>query len=445
MKKLRIENAWVCSPNGSKIKPVFGDLLVENGVISKIIPKDFENYLRYKQKPHKNSHNAAGAVVTIPLVNFHDHFYSRLAKGLAVKGSTEDFHSILKNLWWKLDRALTKEIVEASSRLAVIESIKCGTTYIFDHHASPKFIDGSLNIIASVLIESNLRGVLCFETSDRNGANIAHKSLNENINLLESATGDNIKAMLGLHASFTLSDDTLAEAAQLVKEYGIGIHIHLCEDAVDRALSKEITGSFPVDRLLKNNLLSEKSLLAHGIYLSKKDLEKIDESGAAVAFNPDSNLNNSVGTPDFFAFNEAIPMLMGTDGMHANPGKSLKNSFLLMRGSGMSFEDSFHLINKIYFDQITFVQRYFPDYPTLRVGDRADFVIWDYVPPTPLTVNNFFGHYIYGVLESSPKCVVQDGTVLMEKKQLIQLDQEDLNKQIYEQGERLVKKFNRMK
>ncbi len=445
MNSLRIENAWICTPNGSMVNPFFGDIQIERGVITNLVKKSFPNYLKFGHKQHKNSYDAKGAVVTIPLVNFHDHFYSRLAKGLNIKGSTDDFHSILSNLWWKLDRALTEDMVRASVQMAVMESIKSGAIYLFDHHASPSFIEGSLDVIASILIDNNLRGVLCFETSDRNGSKLAQQSLNENVNFIDGLESNNIKGMLGLHASFTLSDETLEQASTLVKEYGLGIHIHLCEDALDRALSKEVSGKFPVDRLLSNELLNVKSILAHGIYLTNSDLKKIDESGAAVAFNADSNMNNSVGTPDFFAYNEAIPMLMGTDGMHGNPGKSLKNVFLLMRASGMSFEQSFHLIQKIYFDQITFVQRYFPDYPTLKKGDRADFIIWDYVPPTPINSNNFFGHYIYGILERTPKCVVANGEFLLSDGKLNNIDEEKINQEIYLQGEKLFRRFSRMK
>jgi cytosine/adenosine deaminase-related metal-dependent hydrolase len=306
-------------------------------------------------------------------------------------------------------------------------------------------IDKSLDIIADNLTVHNLRGVLCFEATDRNGGKIAEESLNENIKFIERNENENIRGMLGLHASFTLSDDTLEAASEIVKDYNLGIHIHLCEDTTDRVLSKEITGKFPVQRLSATGLLNEKSILAHGIYLTKRDCEIIDDMGPSLAFNPDSNLNNSVGIPDFIGLPESIPMLMGTDGMHANPGRSLKNSFLIMRASGISFEEAFHRISKIYFDQISFVKKYFEDFPTFTKGDRADLVIWDYTPPTPLTSNNFFGHYIYGILERTPKAVIQSGNFLLKDKSLIGINENKINASIYEQGEKLFRKFSRMK
>ena len=442
---MKIVNGWICKIGRNRVIPMFGDIEIQNGIITKIIQKSFSPTALSQTNIKKNVYNAGGSVITIPQVNFHDHFYSRLAKGLNIKGSMDGFHDILHNLWWKIDRALTLDMVDASAKMSIIESIKSGTTYIFDHHASMNAIDKSLDIIADNLTGNALRGVLCFEATDRNGGKIAEESLIENIKFIERNESENIRGMLGLHASFTLSDDTLETASKFQREFDLGIHIHLCEDTTDRVLSKEITGKFPVQRLNDYGLLNNKSILAHGIYLTKRDCDIIDEMGPSLAFNPDSNLNNSVGSPDFIGLPESLPMLMGTDGMHANPGRSLKNVFLLMRSKGIPFEEAFHRISKMYFDQIAFTKIFFTDYPTLTNGDRADLVIWDYTPPTPLTSNNFFGHYIYGVLERSPKSVMQSGNFLLKDKSLVGINESKINESIYEQGEILFRKFNRMK
>ena len=387
----------------------------------------------------------SGRVLTIPNVNFHDHIYSRLAKGLAINGALDSFYNILSNYWWKVDKSLDLDTVRASAQTAVLESIKNGVTYIFDHHSSPVAAKGSLKTIAEVLNEAKLRGVLCFETSDRNGVKFTNAALGENINFVENFADDNVKAMLGLHASFTLADDTLAEAERIAADYNLGIHIHLNEDSTDRVLSKQIAGQFPVARLLKYNLLNIKSILAHGIYLTKKEFLKIDEKGSAVAFNLDSNLNNSVGLPNFRKMPDSIPKLMGTDGMHANPSRTLKNYFLLMRNAGLSFDEAFGKIHKVFIDQLTFVKRYFNDFTTLNVDDRADFIIWDYVPPTPINKDNFWGHYIYGMLESTIQTTVQNGEFLMKDKKIIGLDENKISNEIRLKGERFVRKFNRIK
>ncbi|MEW6196362.1 MAG: amidohydrolase family protein [Bacteroidota bacterium] len=433
----KVINAWIAAIKEDKIVPVFGDLEIEHSKIVRLFKRNFNDYLESKSGSGNSVYDAGGRLVTAPLVNFHDHFYSRLAKGLPINKPMSNFQLVLKNLWWDIDKKLTLEMIEASARMSVIEAIKCGVTYIFDHHSSPNSTDGSLGKIAEVLIENNIRGALCFETTDRNGVTFAKKGLEENINFLKDYSSTNLKSLLGLHASFTLSDDTLAEASELVRKHEVGIHIHLCEDKSDRVLSKQYTDHFPVKRLVKNKLLNQKSILGHGVYLNEKEYFQIAESGSALVYNPDSNMNNAVGLPEYSEVPVTIPILIGTDGMHANIAKSLKQYFLLLRHQQNSMADSFKLFTKSYFDQITFVKKYFNDFTNLEEGSRADFVVWDYIPPTPISEENYWGHFIYGALERNIKTVVQEGNFLMKDFQLVNINDTEASKEIYKQGKKL--------
>ena len=205
-----IKKAWICQVEADNVNPTFGNLIIENGIISEI--KD--------QVSAKNFEiiDAAGRVVTIPNVNFHDHIYSRLAKGLPLSGSMENFPEILENLWWKLDLLIDHEMIRASAYMAAIESIRNGVTYIFDHHASPSNTLGSLNSIKATLKEFNIRNVLCFETSDRNGERLKLEALKENQDFILHNTDNDSKAMFGLHASFTLEDSTFESVNNFLAE-----------------------------------------------------------------------------------------------------------------------------------------------------------------------------------------------------------------------------------
>lgn len=439
-KNLNITNAWICQISGQKIIPVFGDIIISEGRISEIRKKDFKDFLSKPQKNSSESINAGGRVVTVPMINFHDHFYSRLAKGLPIKGSMENFKMILQNLWWKLDLALDSEMIRASAQMAALESIRNGVTYIFDHHSAPNSANGSLKIIADVLSELELRGVLCFETTDRNGKSLSENGILENINFFKISTNEDLKAILGLHASFTVNDDTLKKVSEIVKELGLGIHIHLCEDKIDRTESLASYKNLPVDRLKIFGLLNNKCILAHGIHLTDEEYNSIEKSESAIVYNLDSNLNNAVGLPELLHTQLKIPILTGTDGMNSNPARTIKQLFLLARHQGMTFEDSFNLIRKVYFDQLNFIQKYFSDFTSLNTKDRADLIIWDYVPPTPFMEENFWGHFIYGILDRPVHSVIQNGNVLM-KDFKISFDDWQYQKNIVKQGNRLYKKM----
>jgi cytosine/adenosine deaminase-related metal-dependent hydrolase len=443
-KNLAITNAWICQISGQKIIPVFGDILISNGRISDIKKKDFKEFLSQPLQSPVKTINAGGRVITVPMINFHDHFYSRLAKGLPIKGSMENFKLILKNLWWKLDLALDAELIRASAQMAALESIRNGVTYIFDHHSSPNSTNGSLKVISDVLGEFSLCGVLCFETTDRNGNQLSENGITENIQYFKNSTNKDLKAIFGLHASFTLNDDTLSKVSELVKELDLGIHIHLCEDKVDREDSFAKYKNHPVDRLIKFGLLNDKSILAHGIHLTDEDYTSIANNGSAIVYNLDSNFNNAVGLPELTRAPFKIPILTGTDGMNSNPARTFKQLFLLARHQGRTFEESFELIKKVYFDQLNFVQKYFSNFSLLNIKDRADLIIWDYIPPTPFIEENFWGHFIYGILDRPVHSVIQNGNALM-KNFKINFDEMKYQKNIIKQGNRLYNKMLKLK
>ncbi|OIP61329.1 MAG: hypothetical protein AUK34_05085 [Ignavibacteria bacterium CG2_30_36_16] len=437
-KNITITNAWIVQISGQKIVPVFGDILISEGCISDIKEKDYKNLYTQPAKYFSNTINAGGRVVTVPMINFHDHFYSRLAKGLPLTGSMENFENILRNLWWKLDVVLDAEMIRASAQMAALESIRNGVTYIFDHHSSPKYANGSLETIADVLREFGLRGVLCFESTDRNGKQLAENGISENLNYLRNSTDNDFKAMFGLHASFTLNDDTLRRTSEVIKEYGLGIHIHLCEDKIDREESLKNFKNNPVDRLNHFGLLNDKSILAHGIHLTDEDYRSISNCGSAIVYNLDSNFNNAVGLPEILRTPLNVPILTGTDGMNSNPARTFKQLFLLARHQGMTFEQSLDWIKKVYFDELNFVQKYYPDFSSLKTKDRADLIIWDYIPPTPFMEENFWGHYIYGILDRPIHSVIQNGNILMNNFRM-DFAESEYQQNIAAQGSRLYK------
>ena len=438
---MKIINAWICKISNKRVEPVFGNVAFDNGKISAIYDKEFiPEKVFAEKKEERDAINAGGRVVTIPNINFHDHFYSRLAKGLPISGATDNFQNILKNIWWQLDKVLDERMIKASVQLAALESIRNGVTYVFDHHSSPHSANGSLKIISDTLRETGLRGVLCFESTDRNGKELAMKGLEENKDFLQNEADENIKGLFGLHASFTLDDDSLKIASEFIQERDLGIHIHLCEDKVDRDNSLKYFNKSPVDRLNDFGLLNEKSILAHGIHLTESDFRIVEKSGSAFVYNPDSNLNNAVGLADFSHVPDSIPILAGTDGMNSNPARSLKQLFLLCRHLGMSFDESFAFIKKIYFDQLVFVKKYFSDFTLIDIDDRADFIIWDYIPPNLFNSDNFWGHYVYGILDRPVHSVIQNGKVLMDGFQ-IKLNEAECNTIIVNEGKRLYEKF----
>src|SRR5262245_56300756 len=239
-----------------------------------------------------------GAVLMRGLVNGHTHLYSALAAGMpAPPRPPPNFHEILKFIWWRLDRAHNLESVAVSGQIGALAALRCGTTTLIDHHASPESIEGSLTALEKGIAAIGCRGVLCYEVTDRNRPGEARDGLDENERYAKACVmrpGGRFAAMVGAHASFTLEEQTLVDSVELAKRLGVGIHIHAAEDPVDEQITRENFGCGLIERFERTGLLDlPGTVLAHSTHFSDADISTVNEqSHINLAHNPSSNMNN---------------------------------------------------------------------------------------------------------------------------------------------------------
>ncbi len=253
--------------------------------------------------------------VTAGLVCAHHHLYSTLARGMPSPPEIPtSFRGILEQVWWRLDAALDLQMIRWSAMLGALEAIEHGTTAIVDHHESPNAIEGSLSVVAEACAEVGVRVVAAYGVTDRHGTEGARRGLEENRRFL----ADGGRGMVGVHATFTCTDDTLDAAAELAAEYGVGVHIHVAEGPED-------AGAVP--RLAA--LTTDDWLLAHGVQLPNDHPLR-----GTILHNPGSNLNNGVGYADPRRF--AGPVALGTDGIGADMLDVFRLAYLLHRSVDVS-------------------------------------------------------------------------------------------------------------
>ncbi|MEE4272404.1 MAG: amidohydrolase family protein [Thermoanaerobaculales bacterium] len=368
--------------------------------------------------------DAAGGLILPGLVNLHHHFYSSLARGLNPGLELGDFGEILSGLWWRIDRALDPETVRLSAELAAADCIRWGATTVFDHHASPSFIHGSLQTIADAVDGAGLSAVLCYEITDRNGHPDALDGLAENLEFFETHRADpRIRGMLGLHASFTVDDATLAAAASRPTE--MGCHIHLAEDPLDLRVSKLAHGADPVTRLIEHGLVDDRCLAVHGLHLGSDDRRLLAERGAVLVHNPESNANNGVGRLDLdSAGADGCRIGLGTDGMSSAMLGSLRAAFLGLRGGRCDPTLGFTVIPELLAVNAETAGRFLdePQLGRLEPGAPADLCVLDTAPPTPVTSENVFAHLVYGCAVTTVRHTVARGRVLLEDHRFTTLD-----------------------
>jgi len=361
--------------------------------------------------------DACGGLVMPGMVNLHHHFYSTLARGLDPRVELKGFAVVLEGLWWRLDRALDADAVRVSARLTAADCIRWGCTTVFDHHASPSCLRGSLDIIAAEVEEAGLSAVLCYETSDRNGHSEAVAGIEENLDFCaRHRDHPRIRGALGLHASFTVSDETLEEVSRRRPE-GVGCHVHVAEDLLDIRVSKAAYGAGPIERFERFGLLDDTALLAHCVHLGGEQLERIANAGAVVIHNPESNANNGVGRLNIVeAARLGCMVALGTDGMSSSMLRSLRAAFLAHRSGLRDPRVGFEVHPRLLWNNAAVAARFFGEqgYGELAVDAPADIVVVDRPPPTPLDEDNLFPHLVYGAAEAPVRHTVGRGRILLQ-------------------------------
>jgi len=374
--------------------------------------------------------DCTGQVILPGFICAHHHFYSTMARGMAIPGEpASNFVQILERLWWKLDRALSDEDVTLSAQVPLIECIRNGTTSVIDHHASPAARDGSLDLIEDAVRTAGIRASLCYEVSDRN---IAGGGIEENERYIKKVgPGDGqIAAMMGLHASFTLSDRTLERCIGIARDAGVGCHVHVAEDAADREDSLGKYGVPTVMRLEKVGAAGSKSLFIHCVHVDDAEMEVLVATGTAVVHNPESNMNNAVGvTPLLALLGKGVLVGLGTDGMASDMLAQMRCAYLLHRLANRDPRVAFVEAPKLLLQNNAEIARRQFGLPLgeIAVGGPADLAILDYWPPTPMTEGNFLGHLIFGMVDAVVDTTVCRGHVLMKGKKIQSLDEERIS------------------
>jgi putative selenium metabolism protein SsnA len=376
------------------------------------------------------SFDCSGKLTLPGFICAHHHFYSTMARGMAIPGTpAANFVEILERLWWKLDRALLDEDITLSAQIPLIECIRNGTTTVIDHHASPGSREGSLDLIEAAVRQAGIRASLCYEVSDRNARG---GGIRENARFIKKVgKGDGqISAMMGLHASFTLSDGTLDECVGLARDAGVGCHIHVAEDAADREDSVTKYGMPTVMRLEKRGAAGAKSLFVHCVHIDESEMDHIVGTQTAVVHNPESNMNNAVGvTPLLPLLKKGALVGLGTDGMGSDMLAQMRCAYLLHRLANHDPRVAFVEAPGLLLGgnaEIAMRQFGLP-LGALAEGRPADLAILDYLPPTPLTPENFLGHLIFGLVDATVDTTVCRGKILMRNKRILSLDEERIS------------------
>ncbi len=405
------------------------EILIRDGVIQAIEPADKLS----QAHPEEEVLNAGGQMIMPGNICAHTHFYGAFSRGMAIPGEpSKNFSEILANLWWKLDKALDEDGTRYSALTLLIDAIKYGTTTIIDHHASPNFIDGSLDVVYEAVLESGLRSALCYEVTDRDGEERALAGIRENSRFISRVKSGEIdpmvKAHFGLHASLTVSDETLDRCLDANQDR-VGFHVHAAEGVVDQEDSIAKYGKRVVERFWDKKILSEHSILAHGIHLSDREVDLLVQSGSWLTHQPRSNMNNAVGVAEVEKMlNAGVNLCLGNDGFSNAMWQEWFFAYLIQKDhkADPRAMNGYDVIKMAVTNNSRLATQI---YEGLRVGviepgAAADIIFVDYHPITPMHAGNLPWHILFGFRDGMVTMTMAGGKVLMKDRKLLFMDEQ---------------------
>ncbi len=368
--------------------------------------------------------DVGGCIVTPAFTVAHTHLYMSLTCGMPPPPKPpRTLTDTLQWIWWALDKALDDDLVHTSALVGAAMAAKAGAACIIDLHSSPRAIDGSLNRIEAALDEVGLRGVLGYETSDRDGRGRRDGGLSENRRFLEKVRTGATKhrALVGAHAMMTLNDDTLDALRELADAQGAGIHMHVAEDLTDALDAERIRKAPLATRLERLGIARKGSVVAHGVQLDTKLAESMMRAGVFLVTNPRSNMDHGVGLCGLTGARVAL----GTDGGDHDVLAEARAYYLrhseahddLARETGARVAAGQELSALLFGDGTP---------PRIIAGARADLTVLDYAPMTPMTPSNVIEHFARGWTSGHVRDTMVGGSFVLRNRKLVNVDEREL-------------------
>ncbi len=422
-----IQNAMVVTMDSQRRVLEHADILIEDTRIVAVGEKT-------KAKPDKVI-DGTGRIVLPGFICGHTHLYGILLRGAPLKmEAPSDFMQILDRIWWRADSAFSKEDAYASALIAGYEFIKSGTTCFADTYSGPGSIEGVLDGIAKGVTEVGLRGILAFEATERNNPKEGQRGLQENVRFikrLKQNPHDLLYGMYSLHASFTISDELIKQTRQQADKLPAPLTIHTSEGLIDVYHNIERYDKRTVERLFDLGFLGSDVVLAHCVNVNTDELKLIRGSGACVAHNPMSNMNNAVGVAPVKEMMELeIPVCLGNDGFIFDAIENMRAAYLIHKVH--------HLDSRVTTPQqilematIKGAQCYglADELGSIEPGKRADLVILHPNPQaTPILPIGVASYIIYGLTNQNVETVFANGKMVVENQRVTTIEAETVEK-----------------
>jgi 5-methylthioadenosine/S-adenosylhomocysteine deaminase len=349
--------------------------------------------------------DAAGAILLPPLVNGHTHAAMTLFRG---SGGDLPLMPWLEERIWPVEARLSPDDVYWGTRLACLEMVRSGTTRFWDMYWHPE-------ATARAVADAGLRATIGAPLFDKGrDAGEMRDAARESLAMLEGLGGQ-VSPSLAPHSIYMVSEESLAFIAALSAERDTPVQIHLSETAPEVEDCIAAHGLRPAAYLDRLGLLTERTLLAHGVWLDEDELALIATRGATVVSNPAANMKLAVGKvfPYPAARAAGVRVGLGTDGAGSNDSLDLLADLKLFAlAQRHAAADATAIVAADAWAIATGAAAPLLGATPLAVGAPADFLLLDPAAPE-LAIGDLAADLVYAAAGAAVDTVVVAGRVLM--------------------------------
>lgn len=354
--------------------------------------------------------DGTGKAILPSLHNTHTHASMTLLRGYA---DDMELHTWLSNYIWPFEAKLTEEDVYWGAKLACLEMIKSGTTFFADMYWHWQ---GTARAVEEMGIRAALSAAF-FDFEDPVRAK-AMKQQVMDLHEQSSSYSERIQFILGPHAIYTVSSDSLSWLGEYAAKHDLIIHTHISETRkeVDDCLAAH--GKRPVHYLHDLGLLSPNLILAHAIWLEDQEMELLAQNNVQIAHCPVSNMKLCSGQFQYAAMRRhGLKVGLGTDGCSSNNSLDLfgemKTASLLAKVTAM---DPTILPAQEVFDAATIVgaHMYNLESGCIVTGQWADCILVDLDQASMVPHHNLISNLVYSAGARAVDTTICNGQVLMQ-------------------------------
>ena len=385
------------------------DVLVADGIISKIAPSDSLFYCADDAEVM----DCEGKTALPGFVNMHTHAGMAMMRGV---GEDIEFHEWLDRIW-EIEKNIDEEYVYHATKVACLEMIKTGTTTFNDQY-------WYMPMAYRAASEMGLRSVLSYVICDRNDPQESERQKVQCQEMFEASKAWNDTAMfvLSVHAIYSVREPMILWARDFTRANGLKLHIHLSETEKEVEDCKAAHGGMsPVEYLDSLGVLGPDVIAAHTLWLSDKDVEILGKRGVTCVHNVNSNLKLASGYR--FRYNElrdaGANVCLGTDGCGSSNNldmlETMKTSAMIQKAWR---EDSSAMpINELLaMATVNPAKALGLNLGKLEEGALADIIIIDTDSYHFMSPGNFEANLIYSAHSDCVDSVICNGRFVMKNR-----------------------------